>query len=320
MLPKGVKSLADINDVELPEDRIRDLGTLLEYLLKSITPNTHSLTLNALVKQHQAKFSRYDELSRARWTRNAIAHCDHVTARQVFDAETRLDEAIREVLPHCSELVRTEVMGVAAYRENPNGGTRNSPLVPAKPAASMPATTPMMPPRLPITPQVPHSEPAPGSLSRQTAPAPKPLIAAPPMMPPQAPLVPKPSLPVRPIARPRPPVAEPAEVATSGPVGRVQRPPAPGTILSPRPDRPAPLKPSPEAGQPTATAHSQIESAQVPRARLIRLNELARELGVKAHEILDRLPELGCTEKKTHSSSIPEDIAVKLRRLYGTLG
>ena len=49
----------------------------------------------------------------------------------------------------------------------------------------------------------------------------------------------------------------------------------------------------------------------------IRINELARELEVKAHEILDRLPELGDAEKKTHSSSIDEDVAIKLRRLYG---
>jgi translation initiation factor IF-2 len=49
----------------------------------------------------------------------------------------------------------------------------------------------------------------------------------------------------------------------------------------------------------------------------IRINELARELEVKAHEILDRLPELGVAEKKTHSSSIDEDVAIKLRRLYG---
>ena len=49
----------------------------------------------------------------------------------------------------------------------------------------------------------------------------------------------------------------------------------------------------------------------------IRINELARELEVKAHEILERLPELGVTEKKTHSSSIDEDVAIKLRRYYG---
>ena len=49
----------------------------------------------------------------------------------------------------------------------------------------------------------------------------------------------------------------------------------------------------------------------------IRINELARELEVKAHEILDKLPELGETEKKTHSSSIDEDVAIKLRRFFG---
>ena len=52
----------------------------------------------------------------------------------------------------------------------------------------------------------------------------------------------------------------------------------------------------------------------------IRINELARELEVKAHEILDRLPELGVTEKKTHSSSIDEDVAIKLRRIFGHEG
>jgi len=51
--------------------------------------------------------------------------------------------------------------------------------------------------------------------------------------------------------------------------------------------------------------------------RKIRINELARELEVKAHEILELLPDLGVAEKKTHSSSIDEDVAVKLRRHYG---
>ena len=51
--------------------------------------------------------------------------------------------------------------------------------------------------------------------------------------------------------------------------------------------------------------------------RKIRINELARELEVKAHEILELLPELGVAEKKTHSSSIDEDVALKLRRHYG---
>src|SRR5664280_1436905 len=49
----------------------------------------------------------------------------------------------------------------------------------------------------------------------------------------------------------------------------------------------------------------------------IRINELARELDVKAHVTLERPPEVGVSEKKTHSSSIDEDAAIRLRRLYG---
>src|SRR6185312_10867709 len=49
----------------------------------------------------------------------------------------------------------------------------------------------------------------------------------------------------------------------------------------------------------------------------IRINELARELEVKAHEILEKLPELGVSEKKTHSSSLDDDVVLKLRRYYG---
>ena len=46
----------------------------------------------------------------------------------------------------------------------------------------------------------------------------------------------------------------------------------------------------------------------------IRINDLARELEVKAKVILDILPEVGVTEKKTHSSSIEEDEAVRRLR------
>src|SRR5713101_4389564 len=45
----------------------------------------------------------------------------------------------------------------------------------------------------------------------------------------------------------------------------------------------------------------------------IRINELARELEVKAKAIIDYLPEAGVIEKKTHSSSIEVEAAVKVR-------
>ena len=48
----------------------------------------------------------------------------------------------------------------------------------------------------------------------------------------------------------------------------------------------------------------------------IRINELARELEVKAKLIIDYLPEAGVTEKKTHSSSIEVAAAEKVRRHF----
>ena len=45
----------------------------------------------------------------------------------------------------------------------------------------------------------------------------------------------------------------------------------------------------------------------------IRINDLARELEVKSKAILDVLVEVGVTEKKTHSSSVEEHEAEKVR-------
>src|SRR5436309_9936480 len=48
----------------------------------------------------------------------------------------------------------------------------------------------------------------------------------------------------------------------------------------------------------------------------VRINDLARELEVKSKAILDTLPEVGVTEKKTHSSSIEDHEAVKVRAYF----
>ncbi|MBV9180120.1 MAG: translation initiation factor IF-2 N-terminal domain-containing protein, partial [Acidobacteria bacterium] len=48
----------------------------------------------------------------------------------------------------------------------------------------------------------------------------------------------------------------------------------------------------------------------------IRINDLARELEVKSKAILDVLPEVGVTEKKTHSSSLEEHEAEKVRNHF----
>jgi translation initiation factor IF-2 len=51
----------------------------------------------------------------------------------------------------------------------------------------------------------------------------------------------------------------------------------------------------------------------------IRINELARELEVKAKVIIEYLPEAGVTEKKTHSSSIDLAAAEKVRKHFRDL-
>jgi len=49
------------------------------------------------------------------------------------------------------------------------------------------------------------------------------------------------------------------------------------------------------------------------RMSKVRINDLARELEVKSKAILDALPLVGVTEKKTHSSSLEEHEAEKVR-------
>src|SRR5262249_54512512 len=52
----------------------------------------------------------------------------------------------------------------------------------------------------------------------------------------------------------------------------------------------------------------------------IRINDLARELEVKSKAILDVLPHVGVTEKKTHSSSLELDEAERVRRHFSGQG
>ncbi len=48
----------------------------------------------------------------------------------------------------------------------------------------------------------------------------------------------------------------------------------------------------------------------------IRINELARELEVKAQAILEALPEIGVEKKKTHSSSLDEPLVEEIREYF----
>src|SRR5437660_12704431 len=61
-------------------------------------------------------------------------------------------------------------------------------------------------------------------------------------------------------------------------------------------------------------SQSKYRTERMTDANQVRINELARELEVKAKAIIDLLPGYGVTEKKTHSSSIPADVAEKVRK------
>ena len=51
--------------------------------------------------------------------------------------------------------------------------------------------------------------------------------------------------------------------------------------------------------------------------RKIRINELARECEQPNSAIIAVLPQFGVNDKKTHSSSIEDDVADKIRRHFG---
>jgi len=48
----------------------------------------------------------------------------------------------------------------------------------------------------------------------------------------------------------------------------------------------------------------------------MRINELAKELEVKAKVIIDALPELGIADKRTHSSSVEPDEVTKIKKHF----
>ena len=49
---------------------------------------------------------------------------------------------------------------------------------------------------------------------------------------------------------------------------------------------------------------------------IVRINELCRELQVKARTVIEYLPQIGVTDKKTHSSSVSRDEAAKVREHF----
>ena len=56
-----------------------------------------------------------------------------------------------------------------------------------------------------------------------------------------------------------------------------------------------------------------VRNGESPPCVSMRINELARDLEVKAKAITDYLPEIGIEDKKSHSSSIEGELIEKLK-------
>jgi hypothetical protein len=112
MLPKSVRSLAEINTLDLPIDRARELGFLFEHILKRITPNGRAHKFHKLVSLHQTELPNFEKLESAREARNAIVHGDRITERTILHAEAEFQFAIESILRVCPEDVQQDVRGV----------------------------------------------------------------------------------------------------------------------------------------------------------------------------------------------------------------
>src|SRR5580704_4712955 len=67
------------------------------------------------------------------------------------------------------------------------------------------------------------------------------------------------------------------------------------------------------------TSACAVEKRRMADSNQVRINELARELEIKAKVLIDYLPEAGVTEKKTHSSSIDLKHAELVRKHFRSL-
>src|SRR6202044_1202294 len=64
------------------------------------------------------------------------------------------------------------------------------------------------------------------------------------------------------------------------------------------------------------TSACAVEKRRMADSNQVRINELARELEIKAKVLIDYLPEAGVTEKKTHASSIDLKHAELVRKHF----
>src|ERR1700693_5045332 len=115
MLPEGKKSLSAIAQLRDPVDRVRDLVTLLEYVVVTIYDKADRESLDDLLDKHQQKFSDFRSVDFARRIRNKLGHAKgrQATRAQIVDAEIALDTAVRDIIQRaeCPEELRHDALG-----------------------------------------------------------------------------------------------------------------------------------------------------------------------------------------------------------------
>jgi DNA-directed RNA polymerase subunit RPC12/RpoP len=113
MLPEGVRSIAEIEEYREARDRFTFYAGLLEYLLKSITPDSEFTKFVDLITPVQFPMRQQLRLvHQAREVWNELHHANpRVTPGQVLHAEVTFREAIDEILPRCSKPVQNDARG-----------------------------------------------------------------------------------------------------------------------------------------------------------------------------------------------------------------
>ena len=205
MLPEGVSSLAEIKQYRQARDRVTLYVGLLEYLLKTITPDSDFKKLVDLVASETFPNNMQRRLvHEARVIWNRLHHADpRVTREQILHAEVSLREAIdtilpvslREaidtILPRCLESVANDAWGEETQPgDDPLQGSENPPMQsqqtvikPGPPRGSNPQPiSPQSPapqgqavPQVPVLRSATHaSQPALSSAPRPPLPKPTP--------------------------------------------------------------------------------------------------------------------------------------------------
>jgi len=109
------RTLSEIANIGDPQERVPKYATVLEYLLRSISPPSPTDQLQGLrdlLKVHSYRFSDHRNVIRANWVRNDIVHAlGASTLSDWVRASAAFEQAIYDVVPHCASDVCACVEG-----------------------------------------------------------------------------------------------------------------------------------------------------------------------------------------------------------------